>query len=273
MVLFVDQILSSQHGLSRKEAAMRLENRIAVITGAGRGIGKAIAFRFAQEGADLVIADVDMDEAQETAKEIRVIGRKSIAVECDVANSSQVKAVVQDTLQQLGRIDVLVNNAGIRPISSLLETSEAEWNRTMAVNLTAQFLFIKEVAPCMVKQGKGKIINMASVLALKPNRNRLAYAVSKAGVAMLTKCAALELGPEISVNAIAPGMIHTSMTDRYLQEDTPDSMAMKALLKTWPIPRMGRAEEIANMAVFLASDESDFCTGSLFIMDGGSMLS
>jgi len=250
---------------------MRLDGKVALITGGARGIGAEIAKRFVDDGAKIVISDVRKDLLEGVAHSLK----SGMVATCvgDVTSWDDVQKMVAETVKFGGKIDVLVNNAGIRPISSLLETSEEEWNRTMAVNLTAQFLFIKEVAPCMVKQGKGKIINMASVLALKPNRNSLAYAVSKAGVAMLTKCAALELGPEISVNAIAPGMIHTAMTDRYLQEDTPDSMAMKALLKTWPIPRMGRAEEIANMAVFLASDESDFCTGSLFVMDGGSMLS
>jgi NAD(P)-dependent dehydrogenase (short-subunit alcohol dehydrogenase family) len=249
----------------------KLGNKVAIVTGGGQGIGRRIAIKFSQEGADLVIADIDLDEAQNTAKEIISIGRRCLAIKSDIANSLDVKHVVKRALEEFGKIDILVNNAGIRSVTLLLDTSEEVWNRTLAVNLTAQFLFIKEVAPHMIKQGKGKIINIASVSALKPYRNRGAYGVSKAGVAMLTKCAALELAPNILVNAIAPGIIHTRLTDSYLKEDTPDSKAMKAYVESLPIPRMGEPEEIANMAVFLASNESDFCTGGLFLVDGGIM--
>lgn len=251
---------------------MRLENKSALVTGAAQGIGEGIAIRFAQEGADVAIADINLDAAQKVAEKIRSIGRRSVAIECDVANSSDVKRTVKDSLEQLGRIDILVNNAGIRPLLSLLEMPEETWNRALAVNLTAHFLFIKEVAPWMAKQGKGKIINMASIAAVKPTPNRIGYTVPKAALVMLTRQAALELAPKILVNAIAPGIVHTPMTGRYLTEDTPDSKAMKATLERLPIPRMGTVEEIASMAVFLASNESDFATGSVFTVDGGITL-
>jgi NAD(P)-dependent dehydrogenase (short-subunit alcohol dehydrogenase family) len=250
---------------------MRLGNKVAIVTGGGQGIGRGIALKFSREGAMVAIADIDLEAARNTEKEIASIDGKCLVIKSDIASSSDVKNVVRRTLEEFGKIDILVNNAGVRSVTLILDTPEEVWNRTLAVNLTAQFLFIKEVAPHMIRQGKGKIINIASVSALKPYRNRGAYGVSKAGVAMLTKCAALELAPQILVNAIAPGIIHTRLTDPYLKEDTPDSKAMKAYVEGLPIPRMGEPEDIANMAVFLASSESDFCTGGLFLVDGGIM--
>jgi NAD(P)-dependent dehydrogenase (short-subunit alcohol dehydrogenase family) len=250
---------------------MRLGNKVAIVTGGGQGIGRGIALKFSLEGAMVAIADIDLEAARNTEKEITSIDGKCLVIKSDIASSSDVKNVVRRTLEEFGEIDILVNNAGVRSVTLLLDTPEEVWNRTLAVNLTAQFLFIKEVAPHMIKQGKGKIINIASVSALKPYRNRGAYGVSKAGVAMLTRCAALELAPQILVNAIAPGIIHTRLTDPYLKEDTPDSKAMKAYVESLPIPRMGEPEDIANMAVFLASSDSDFCTGGLFLVDGGIM--
>ena len=177
--------------------------------------------------------------------------------------------MVNETVEEFGKIDILVNNAGVRPVTAFLDKTEEEWNRTLGINLSSQFFFIKEAAPHMMKAGKGKVVNISSIAAIKTFRNRVDYCVTKAGVAMLTKCAALELAPKILVNAIAPGLIHTPLTDPYFKEGTADSKAMKAYLDTLPITKMGTPQDIANMALFLVSDESDFCTGGYFVVDGG----
>jgi len=250
---------------------MRLQKKVALVTGGGQGIGRAIAMKFSQEGADVAIVEIESEAAEKTRKEITAGGRKCLALKADIADSSQVRDAVKRTVDEFSRIDILVNNAGIRTVTLILDTPEEVWNRTLAVNLTAQFFFIKEVAPHMMEAGRGKIINISSVSALKPYRNRGAYAVSKAGVAMLTRCAALELGPKILVNAIAPGIIHTRLTDPYNDEDSPDSKAMHAYISGLPIPRMGEPADVAHMALFLASEESDFCTGGIFLVDGGAI--
>jgi 3-oxoacyl-[acyl-carrier protein] reductase len=219
-----------------------------------------------------VVTDINPEAAQQTMNDIISMGAESLAVLGDVADLIAVKDVVEKTVRRFGRIDILINNAGIRPLAGILDKTEEEWNRTMGVNLSSQFYFIKEVAPHMLRTGKGKIVNIASIGGIKPFRNRVDYCVSKAGVIMLTKCAALELGPEILVNAIAPGPILTQLTERYLTEDTPDSKAMKAFIEKMPIPKISSPDAIANMALFLSSGDSDFCTGSVFTADGGATL-
>lgn len=251
---------------------MKLEDKIVIVTGAGSGIGKKIAARFATEGAHVIVTDIKLEAAQQTAEKVISLGRESLAVHADVSNPSNVRQVVGKAVDKFGRIDILINNAGIRPVAAILDKREEEWNRTLSINLSSQFYFIKGVIPYMRKVGKGKIVNIASIAALKPVRNRVDYCVSKAGVVMLTRCAALELGPTILVNAIAPGTVLTPLTAPYLSEETPDSKEMKAFIEKLPIPRMGSADDIARMALFLSSEDSDFCTGGVFVVDGGATL-
>jgi len=245
---------------------MRLQDKVAIVTGAGSGIGQAIALRFAAEGADLVVPDLRLPAAEETAARVRALGRRALALQVDVAQSRDVKRMVDATIEQFGRVDILVNNAGIRLVAPLTEVSDEDWNRVIATNLTGVFYGIREVVPHMRRQGRGKIISMASITGVSPFLNRIAYCVSKGGVITMTKTAALELaGTGICVNAIAPGFVATPLTAGY---DADPRMAT-AVRTSSPHGRWGQPAEVAAAALYLASEEADWVNGITLFIDGG----
>jgi len=248
---------------------LKLKGKVSIVTGAGQGIGKAIAITFAREGSYVVVNDIDLDKAASVAKEIEGFGGKAIAVKADVSQNEEVRDMVAETIRNFGRIEILVNNAGIQTTAPFLELSEEEWCRVIDVNLKGVFLCSQTVAREMIKQEGGKIINISSVHQSVPRYNRAHYDASKAGVAMLTKDMALELAKyNIKVNCIAPGAIATPMNEDILK--SPEKMAIiKSMI---PLARMGEPEEVAQLALYLASDEADYITGTIVEIDGGLSL-
>jgi len=247
-------------------ARMRLKNKVAIVTGAGRGIGRTIVMIFAQEGAKVVVNyNRSQKEASMVVEEIRKMGGEALMIRADVSKADEVKSMVQRTVEHFGRVDILVNNAGIMIPSSFLESTEENWDQTMDVNLKGAYLCCREVAPIMLKQNKGKIINISSISGLF-ERSAVAcvdYVVSKAGMIGLTRALAVHLGPAINVNAICPGTVETDIVAS-LDPETKKLMRDESLLK-----RLGKPEEIAYTALFLASDESDFITGEILTVAGG----
>lgn len=245
---------------------MRLEGKIAIVTGAASGIGRGIALRFAKEGVNVVVADVNLDGAKEVAKEIEKLGRKALALKVDVSSSGDVDQMVKTTIEKFGKLDILVNNAGVIVMKPIVDMTEDDWDRVLDVNLKGVFLCTKRAVPEMLKQGKGKIINITSVAGQVGYANSSAYCASKGGIINLTRELALELSPKkINVNAIGPGVIETAMTKSFLQ----DPEMRKMLLGMTPYGRVGQPADIAAAAVFLASDESDFVNGATLFVDGG----
>lgn len=246
--------------------AVRLSGQVAIVTGASRGIGRAIAELFAREGAKVVVNyNISEEKARAVAEGIKKQGGEAICVRADISKSDQVKRMVERTVEMYGRIDILVNNAGIHVAKDFFETSEDEWDKTMDVNLKGAYLCSKEVAPIMLKQKKGRIINISSNSGLyHPSAMRFTeYVASKAGMNGLTKALALRLGPHITVNAICPGWIKTEM----VAETDPE--LERRILEETALKRYGTPDEVAASALFLASDEADFITGELLIVAGG----
>lgn len=248
-----------------------LSGRVALVTGGSRGIGRGIALALAKAGADVAVNYVSSEqEAERVVLEIKNLGRRAITVRADVSQKREVDFMVGEVIRQLGRLDILVNNAGILSFEPFLEMKEETWDRMMAVNLKGQFLVAQTVARQMVaKGGGGKIINIASIASGQVGvgfPNIAHYCASKGGIVAMTETMALELGPyKINVNAIAPGAIETDMTKNMLL----DEKARQGLLARIPKGRIGKPEDIGAMAVFLASDEADYCTGATFYVDGG----
>ena len=245
----------------------KLAQKVAVITGGARGIGKQIALTFASEGADIVIADIV--EMETAAQDIKSLGQKVITVKTDVTLKEEVKNLIDTTLDHFQKIDILVNNAGITKRAPLLKMTLEDWDTVMDVNLKGTFLCTQAAAECMVKRKYGKIVNIASVGGLNAVHLSANYCVSKAGVIQLTKVSARELGPcGINVNAIAPGVI---MTDIVCYQRTPAELErFIEERKNWAVlGRIGTVEDIANVALFLASDESSLITGQVIAADGG----
>ena len=244
----------------------QLHGKVAIITGGAGGIGSAMTRLFAQEGAAVAIAEINEPAAEALAQEVRRAGGACEAFHCDVSVWAQVQDMVQQTIARHGRIDVLVNNALYVKGNGLLDTDEETWNRNVAVTLTAPFLCSKAVLPQMLAQGGGTIINIASVNGLM-SFGEIAYSAAKAGLINLTKNIAVMYGRKgIRCNAIAPGTVHTPVWDALLERD-PD--VLNRIAQWYPVRRVGRPEEIAACALFLASDQCTFANGATFVIDGG----
>ena len=242
-----------------------LDGKVALITGAARGIGKAIALKFAQEGADVAFTDLVINEAaEETISEIAAYGHKVKGYASNAANFDETHAVVEEILKEFGHIDILVNNAGITKDGLVLRMSEAQWDAVIAVNLKSAFNFIHAVIPSMARQKGGSIINMASIAGQMGNPGQINYASSKAGLIAMAKSVAKEMGSRgIRANAIAPGFIISDMTNA-LPEAVRDEY-----IKSIPLRRGGSVEDIANAALFLASDMASYITGQVIAVNGG----
>jgi len=246
-----------------------LKDKIAIVTGAGQGIGRAIALSLAEHGAHVAVIDINSEAAQRVAAEIQGLGQRAAALTADVADEQQVRAMVDAAVSFFGRIDILVNNAGIVQTGPLTEISAAAWDKVMAVNLKGVFLCCKAVFPIMMAQRSGKIINIASVAGKRGGGllGNSCYAASKGGVIAFTKALAREGGPyNINVNAVTPALTDTEMTSGLTMEQR------EAIIKMMPLGRAGRPQDIANAVCFLASDYAAFITGEIMDVDGGLML-
>ena len=242
-----------------------LDGKVAVITGAARGIGKAIALKYASEGADVAFTDLVINEAaEETIAEIAAFGHKVKGYASNAANFDETHTVVEEILKEFGHIDILVNNAGITKDGLVLRMSEAQWDAVIAVNLKSAFNFIHAVIPSMARQKGGSIINMASIAGQMGNPGQINYASSKAGLIAMAKTVAKEMGSRgIRANAIAPGFIVSEMTNAL-----PEAVR-EEYIKSIPLKRGGTVEEIANTALYLASDLSSYVTGQVIAVNGG----
>jgi len=246
----------------------RFKNRIALVTGAAMGIGREIALRLANEGADLVLFDLS-EKVHDVVDEARKLGVEALGVTGDVSRRVDVERLVSEAVRVFGKIDILVNNAGIYPFKPFLEMSEDDWDRVINVNLKGTFLVTRQVAPLMVKQMYGRIINISSISGLVGFPGLSHYCASKAGVIGLTRALALELAPyNITVNTIAPGPIETGT--RASTPQIPEQIVkQEQIVRAIPIGRIGKPADIALTVVFLASEEAGFITGSVIVVDGG----
>ena len=243
---------------------MKLAGKVALVTGAAQGIGRAIALLLARNGADIVVSDINLEKAEETAKEIRAIGPKATAVKVDVSNLSDVERMVEDIIEKLAKIDILVNNAGITRDKLILRMTEEDWDAVLGVNLKGTFNCTKTVIRHMAKQRSGKIVNIASVVGEMGNAGQANYSASKAGVIGLTKTIAREYAQRgINVNAIAPGYIETPMTDALPEK------AKEELKRLIPMDRLGKPEDVAEAVLFLVCEESSYITGQVLNVNGG----
>jgi 3-oxoacyl-[acyl-carrier protein] reductase len=248
----------------RTEGRLKLAGRVALVTGAAQGIGKAVALLLARNGADIVVSDINLEKAEDTAKEIQSIGRKALAVKGDVANWSDVERMVEGILEKFAKIDILVNNAGITRDKLILRMTEEDWDAVLDVNLKGTFHCTKAVVRHMAKQRSGKIVNIASVVGEMGNAGQANYSASKAGVIGLTKTIAREFAQRgININAIAPGYIETPMTEALPEK------AKEELKKLIPMERLGKPEDVAEAVLFLVSEESSYITGQVLNVNGG----
>jgi len=246
---------------------MRLKDKVALITGGARGIGRSISLAFAKEGADIAIWDVNPEEAEKTRKDIEDMGRRAVAAQVDVTDYAKVDEALNLILDKLGKVDILVNNAGITKDNLLLRMSQAEWDAVINVNLKGTFNCIRAVSRPMIKQRSGRIISIASIIGIIGNPGQANYSASKAGIIALTKTAAKELSSRnINVNAVAPGFIQTAMTDKL-----PEELKQK-MLATIPLSKFGTAEDVAAVCLFLSSNDSSYVTGQTIVVDGGMVM-
>jgi len=263
-----------------------LKGKTAIVTGAGRGIGKAIALTLAEAGADVTVVARTVEQIEKTAEEIRKLGRKALAVPADITKKAQVENVVSQTVKQFGKIDILVNNAGIgilKPVAFVpglkftgwqvadswdTPLTEEDWHAVLNTNLTSAFLFAQAVAPYLLKQKSGKVISVSSNSADLAPAYFSSYCVSKAGLSMFTRCLATEWAPfNICVNAVGPGDVITEMTEPVLA----DPEMKRFMLESIPLGRLGKTREIALLVVYLASEASDYMTGQTLYIDGGQL--
>jgi 3-oxoacyl-[acyl-carrier protein] reductase len=244
-------------------ALKRLEGKVSIITGAAQGIGQGIAHRFAQEGAKVVICDINQKLLQQVAQDIMEQGGEVLDLIVDITDGASVRALIKQVMDKYGTVDILINNAGITRDAMLHKMDEEQWNTVMSINLTGTFNCCRAVATIMREKGYGKIINISSA-ARFGNAGQVNYAATKAGVVGLTRSLAKEMGMKnVNVNAVAPGFIKTAMSDAVPAE------IIKERTKLSAIPRQGTVEEVANVCLFLASDESSFITGQVIHVDGG----
>lgn len=244
-----------------------LDSQIAVVTGAGRGIGRAIALRFAAEGADVVCVSRSAENSEKTATDVRALGRKAWAHAVDVADPAAVKTAAQKILEETGRVDILVNNAGVTRDGLLVRMSDEDWDIVLNTNLRGAFSFTKAFTRGFLKQRAGRIINVASIIGLIGNAGQCNYAASKAALIGFTKSVARELGSRgITVNAVAPGFIETDMTAGLSPE------VRTGLLEKIPLNALGQAEDVAQAALFLAGPASRYVTGQVLNVDGGFVM-
>jgi 3-oxoacyl-[acyl-carrier protein] reductase len=246
---------------------LNLTSKKALITGAGRGIGREIALRLAEAGCDVAVSDIDEASAQSTAAEIKALGRESLALKADVSSADDVAVMFKAFLAAFSQIDILVNNAGITRDSLLLRLKEADWDLVLNINLKSAFLCSREAARPMLRASSGKIINITSVVGINGNAGQVNYSASKAGLIGLTRTLAKEFGSrQVTVNAVAPGFIRTPMTDKLSEADRAKYAEHVSL------GRMGLPLDVANAVLFLASPLADYITGQVVVVDGGLVM-
>ena len=248
---------------------MKLKDRVAIVTGAAKGIGWGIAKIFIQDGAKVVVVDWDEENGEKTAKELCESGGDAIFFKCDVSKEDQVDAMVEKTIQVYGRVDILVNNAGVGVYKSFTDATMADWDRALNVNLKGQIFCSRKVVPYMQAQGKGVIVNISSVHAFQTVNGVAPYATSKGGVYALTHAMAIDLAPTIRVNAIAPGWVYTPLIQSIFDSYADPAAQRKEIERRAIMKRIGIPEEIGYAAAFLASDEASFITGTQLFVDGG----
>lgn len=248
---------------------MNLKEKVAIVTGARRGMGRTHALALAKAGAKVTVVDISQEGCQMVVEEIKKAGGEAMAIKCDVSKKDEVDEMIKKTIERWGKIDILINNAGICQFKPFLEITEEEWDRTLNINLKGYFLCAQAAAKEMIKKKSGVIVNVASIAMGQVGVGfpTLAhYAASKGGIVAMTETMAIELGPyNIRVNAVAPGAIETPMIDSVKQ----DPKAMEGIIGRLPLHRIGKPEEVSNLVLFLASDESSYMTGSTVVIDGG----
>jgi len=250
---------------------MLLENKVAVVTGAGRGIGKGIALALAKEKCNVVVSDIDQKGCEKVTEELEKLGVKALAIKCDVSKKSEVEKMFKQTLKTFGQLDILVNNAGIFPFVAFAEMKEADWDKVIDVNLKSVFLCSQEAAKAM-KEG-GRVVNISSIASVVGFEGLVHYCASKGGINGMIRALALELAPKkITVNAVAPGAIDTPGASQPDQPKTATEETRKQTISMIPLARMGQPEDIANAVVFLASQKASYITGQTIIVDGGWIL-
>ena len=256
-------VISWGAGIQAREVKMKLKGRVALVTGAAQGIGRAIAEALAKEGADVIVSDINIDAAKVTANEIGKLGVKAVAIKTNVADAGDVTASVDQAVKEFGKIDILINNAGITKDNLLIRMKDEDWDAVLSVNLRSMFLCIKAIAPLMMKNRWGRIVNIASIVGEMGNFGQANYSAAKAGAIGLTKTVARELASRgITCNAIAPGFIDTAMTQK-LSDDV-----KKRLSEQIPLTRLGTPEDIAKAVVFLCAD-AEYITGQVINVNGG----
>ena len=247
-----------------RKADLSLTGKVALVTGAAQGIGKAVALVLARNGADVIVSDINLEKAEETVKEIEASGRNAMAIRVDVANSGDVERMVQTVMERFGHIDILINNAGIARDKLILRMTEEDWDAVLNINLKGTFNCTKAVVRHMSKQRSGKIVNIASVVGEMGNAGQANYSASKAGVIGFTKTIAREFAQRgINVNTIAPGYIETPMTEALPEK------AKEELKRMIPMERLGQPEDVAEAVLFLVSEASSYITGQVLNVNGG----